>query len=80
MFCRKRTPVFRIRKWRGGHRHYRKLKCGNSIRNSQHDEDQPSPRAARFYKNLHTAAWDDFARCYQRCWKSQHRGRKAWQR
>ena len=43
------------------------------------EEGEPAPRAARTGHNL-PSSWDDISREHLRGWKSQFRGRKAWDR
>lgn len=43
------------------------------------EDGEPGPRPARNPRNL-VNAWDDVPRHVERGWKSQHRGRKAWDR
>jgi hypothetical protein len=44
------------------------------------EEGEVAPRAARNARNLPNS-WDDYMRGgFERCWKNQHKGRKAWDR
>ena len=81
-YVRRAGPVQGIRKWRGGrgcssfaHMNERRLAAG-----VLREEGEVPPRAAR---NAHTLPdpWDDERwREAQRSWKTQRKGRKAWDR
>jgi hypothetical protein len=81
MFNPKRVPVpgLSLHRWRSSY-WYRSVHTSAEHRMNQPIAgDEPSCRAARGDRLLPTS-WDDWPRCVQRCWKTQHRGRKAWQR
>ncbi len=73
-------PVPGVHKSRGGGGWHRRLATANEIRLNAlvvREDGEPAARATRRSSNLPTAR-DDYARCGQRTWKSQHNGRKAW--
>lgn len=75
-------PVPRVRKFRGGNGHYRKMSTTPERRLNAlvlDEEGEVACRAARQGHNL-PSSWDDFGRHKERIWKSQHRGRKSWDR
>lgn len=63
----------------GGHRRLRS--SGERRLNALvlREQGEVAARAARRGKNLPDSR-DDYSRCLQRCWKSQRKGRKAWDR
>ena len=81
-YVRRRGPVHGIRKWRGGgschgYRHMNERRAAACV---LHEEGEVPPRAARNVHNLHNP-WDDERWSSRpRCWKSQHKGCKAWDR
>jgi hypothetical protein len=74
-------PVQGIRKWRGGYgvRNHRV----QAERRDNHlvvfEDGEVSARATRCGGYLPNS-WDGRRRIVQRCWKSQHKGRKSWDR
>jgi hypothetical protein len=72
-------PVPYIHKRRGGRHHYRRMATQSDRRLNQviRDEGEPAIRASRNAFNLPNA-WDDFKLYRERNWKSQHKGRKSW--
>lgn len=67
-----------IRKWRGGGGYYRRIATMAERRQNMaviFDEGRTLVRGRRAHL---PNAWDDIGRTIQRGWKSQHRGKKAW--
>lgn len=74
------TTVPHVRKHRGGYKQFRRIHTYNERRLNQYqrpDYVEPEARAARQRKNLPNY-WDDISRNYERNWKSQHKGKKSW--
>lgn len=66
----------------GGHHYFRRIGTTGERRLAQclaPEDGEVAPRAARNARNIPNS-WDDYARTRERSWKSQHRGRKAWDR
>lgn len=75
-------PVPGTRKCRGGHGFTRHIGTMPEHRMNAlvvSDDLEAYPRPARRGKNLPTS-WDDQMRHVDRCWKSQRKGRKSWDR
>lgn len=80
-YVRRQGPVPGIHKWRGGGS-YRNCQAQAARRQALAwlpEEGEPPVRATRRANYLYDS-WDGRARPTERCWKSQHKGRKAWQR
>lgn len=81
-YVRRRGPVHGIRKWRGGGHYFRRIHTTPERRQAAlvvYEDGEVAARPARNLRNLPNS-WDDYARCVERSWKSQHKGRKAWDR
>ena len=69
-----------IRKWRGGGGYYRRIRTMAERRQNMTvvmDEGRFLVRGGRAHL---PSTWDDIGRTVQRGWKSQFRGKKAWDR
>lgn len=80
-YVRRKGSVPGIRKWRGGpryrHSHTMALRRQNAgwLVEEGEVECRPCQRDTYLYHS-----WDGRHRPVERCWKSQHKGRKAWDR
>lgn len=75
-------PVPGVRKSRGGRSYYRRVGTAPERRLNAlvlKDEGEVAVRAARRGTNL-PSSWDDILACREVNWKSQHKGRKSWDR
>lgn len=80
--CRGHGPVPNTAKRRGGYRFHRHPATHSErTLNAFYDisEGEPAPRKARAFGALPSER-DDACRCVERNWKSQFKGRKAWDR
>lgn len=85
-YVRRRGPVHGIRCFRAsggyGRKYYRRIATTPARRQANlvvFEEGEVAPRAKRNSGNIPNS-WFDFSRERQRGWKSQHKGRKAWDR
>ncbi len=81
-YVRRRGPVHGIRKWRGGGGYFRGVRTMAETRLNALvlvEEGEVGCRPSRRERNL-PHSWDDVPRHRERSWKSQHRGRKSWDR
>lgn len=85
-YVRRRGPVHGIRCFRAsggyGRKYYRRMSTTPARRQANlvlFDEGEVAVRAKRNSTNIPNS-WFDFSRERQRGWKSQHKGRKAWDR
>ena len=74
-------PVSGVRKWRGGSSTTNARTQSERRLNAMvvKEDGEVSTRAARLGFNL-PCSWDGRPRNNERCWKSQHRGGKSWDR
>jgi hypothetical protein len=78
-YIRRRTPVPGVHKYAHGH-YFRRIHTTAELRLNQFvDPEEPQARASRTGYNLPNS-WDDYPKTVERSWKSQHKGRKAWDR
>lgn len=81
-YVRRSGPVHGIHKWRGGGHYFRRIHTTPERRQAAlvlREDGEVATRAARNVRNLPNS-WDDYVRHVERNWKSQHKGRKAWDR
>ncbi len=81
-YVRRRGPVHGIRKWRGGGGYFRGVRTMSETRLNALvlvEDGEVGCRPSRRERNL-PHSWDDVPRHRERSWKSQHRGRKSWDR
>jgi hypothetical protein len=85
-YTRRCGPVTGVRCFRGGagysRRYLRRFHTAGERRLGAlvlKEEGEVAPRCARNSRNLPNP-WDDIPRIVERSWKSQHKGRKAWDR
>jgi hypothetical protein len=83
-YVSRQGPVPGLRKRRGGRGYSHLMRTMSARRQAAlvvAEDGEVAPRAARNASNI-PSSWDDFARRrhLDHCWKSQRKGRKAWDR
>lgn len=81
-YVRRCGPVHGIHKWGRGGPSNRASRTQQERRNNAcvlTEEGEVSARAARCGSHV-PDSWDEKPRCLERNWKSQHKGRKSWDR
>lgn len=81
-YVHRQGPVYGIHCYRGRKRYFRRISTTPERRQAALvvvEDGEVAPRPARSSNGLPNS-WDDYSRSLQRSWKTQHKGRKAWDR